>query len=96
MKVTATNGHQGLAGVTRRVQNLLDERLDANKVKINCKVEFYKKDDGWWYFLVRPEKEPKEAFPYFHALSETELRMRGKTIKPKGLHVALIPIDPND
>ena len=49
-----------------------------------------RKDDDWWYVLVRPNREDVRPYDYYSRLAEAEVTLRDE----KGLNVLLVPVLP--
>jgi hypothetical protein len=49
-----------------------------------------KKDDGWWYVLVEPDREDIHSYDYYGRLAEAEIDLEDK----EHVNVLLVPVLP--
>jgi len=53
-------------------------------------VDGIKKDDDWWYVLVRPSRDDVPPYDYYSRLAEAEVSMRDE----EDLNILLVPVLP--
>ncbi|HEY8746413.1 MAG TPA: hypothetical protein VIM11_00455 [Tepidisphaeraceae bacterium] len=61
-----------------------------NDYRLDVLVDGIKKDDDWWYVLVRPSRDDVPPYDYYSRLAEAEVSMRDE----EDLNILLVPVLP--
>ena len=78
----------------RRVIDLARKYLEPHQprkgYRLNVLEDGVKKDDDWWYVLVRPDREDIRSYDYYGRLAEAEIDLKDK----EHVNVLLVPVLP--
>ena len=79
---------------TRRVIDLARKYLEPHQPRQGYRLDVLedgvKKDDGWWYVLVRPDREDIRSYDYYGRLAEAEIDLKDK----EHVNILLVPVLP--
>ena len=89
-KKSATRPALTAKRVIALARKYLEPHQPREGYRLNVLADGIKKDDDWWYVLVRPDKQNIRSYDYYGRLAEAEIDLKDK----EHVKILLVPVLP--